>query len=369
MSWRELFLEYLGPAGFTGMTLSEWLRVLAENRFCVNPRYWPRAANITLNSTANSVVRHWENIRHGGRIRATHVPPPLFILGVWRSGTTHLHNLFARDDRFAFPTTFETFYPHTFLTTRRINGPLMAAAMPPTRPQDNVMMGIEEPQEDEFALCGMTGLSFTLSWAFPRSTHYARYLTLRDATPEERRRWQQALFAFVQKLTYKHGKPLVLKSPAHMGRIRLLLELFPDAKFLHIHRHPFAVFKSTVHTARTVTKVWALQRYEPPDLEDVIFRQHRDVCDAYFEERNLIDPARFHELSYDELTRDPIAALRTAYEKLDLPAFSNAEPRIQAYLSTLADYQRNSFPDLPPDVRERVAHEWRACFDAWGYSS
>jgi hypothetical protein len=368
MSWRETFLEYLGPAGFTGMTLGDWLRQLARNRFYVNPRYWPRAANITANSIANSVLRRWEDFRHGRRIRETNVPPPLFVLGVWRSGTTHLHNLLARDERFAFPSTFETFYPHTFLTVRRINGPLMEFAMPPTRPMDNMRMGIDEPQEDEFALCGMTGISFTLAWAFPRNPTYYRYLTLRDATPDERRRWQESLFSFVQKLTYKHGRPLVLKSPAHMGRIRLLLEIFPDAKFVHIHRHPFDVFKSTMHMARAVTKVWSLQRYEPPNEEATILRQYRDVCDAYFEERHLIPPERFHEMSYDELTSDPVAALRRTYEKLGLPEFSVFEPKLREYVASLADYKRNRFAELPLEQRDRVVREWQRCFEEWGYS-
>lgn len=369
MSWRDLFLEYLGPAGFTGMTFGDWLRALAENRFCVNPRYWPGAANITANCLANSSLKCWENFRHGRAIRATVVPPPLFVLGVWRSGTTHLHNLLARDERFAFPTTFEVFYPHTFLSTERTIKPFMAFMMPERRPQDNVRMGIDEPQEDEFALCGLTRLSFTLAWAFPRNASYYRFLTLRDATPEERRRWQHALYAFVQKLTYKHRKPLILKSPAHMGRIRLLLEIFPNAKFVHIHRDPFAVFKSSLYTSRAVTHVWSLQRYEPPDLESVILRQHREVWDAFFEERRLIPPERFCELSYDDLTRDPIAALRQIYERLDLPPFDVAEPKFREYIASLADYRPNQFADLPPEQRERVVRQWRRCFDEWGYAT
>lgn len=369
MPWRDLFLEYLGPAGFTGMTLGDWLRALAENRFCVNPRYWPRALNITGNCLANSVLRRWENFRHGRAIRETTVPPPLFVLGVWRSGTTHLHNLLARDERFAFPTTFEVFYPHTFLSTARTNKPLMAFMMPDRRPQDNVRMGIDEPQEDEFALCGLTRMSFALAWAFPRNARYYRFLTLRDVSPDERRRWQAALFAFVQKLAYKHRRPLVLKSPAHMGRIRLLLEIFPDAKFVHIHRDPFAVFKSSLYASRAVTRVWSLQRYEPPDLEGIILRQHREVCEAFFEERRLIPPERFHELGYDELTRDPIAALRRTYERLDLPAFAVAEPRVREYIASLADYRRNQFADLRPQQRARVARELRRCFDEWGYAT
>ena len=161
MSWRTAFIEQLGPGGFSGTTFGDWLRVLRNNRFAIDAKFWPRAALISGNSVVNSLVRHWERLRYGGAIAGTPVHPPLFILGIWRSGTTHLHNLLAKDDRFAFPNTYEVLYPHTFLTTEPIGSRVMQWMMPPTRPMDNVRSGIGEPQEDEFALVA-SGLSFML---------------------------------------------------------------------------------------------------------------------------------------------------------------------------------------------------------------
>ena len=57
---------------------------------------------------------------HGRAVEATPVEPPLFILGHWRHGTTHLHNLLAQDPQFAYPTLYQTLYPRTFLTTERL---------------------------------------------------------------------------------------------------------------------------------------------------------------------------------------------------------------------------------------------------------
>jgi RimJ/RimL family protein N-acetyltransferase len=51
---------------------------------------------------------------------------------------------------------------------------------------DNVAFGFAEPQEDEFALCSLTGRAFPMAWAFPRGAdHYGRYLTLRDTSAGE----------------------------------------------------------------------------------------------------------------------------------------------------------------------------------------
>ena len=36
-------------------------------------------------------------------------------------------------------------------------------------------------------------------------------------------------------------RPLLIKSPVHTARLRIWLKLFPNAKFVYIHRHPIEV--------------------------------------------------------------------------------------------------------------------------------
>src|SRR5947199_127509 len=186
MSWRETIVAKIGPGALCGITLGDWLRLLAENRFAVDPPYWLRAGAITWGAVQNSVFRRWEQWRYEEAIRATETLPPIFILGIWRSGTTHLHNLLARDSRLATPSYYEALYPHTFLTTAWFNAPLLDRIIPRRRPMDNVAIGMGEPHEDEFALNCLTQMSFFISWAFPRrAAYYDRFLTLRDCSHEE----------------------------------------------------------------------------------------------------------------------------------------------------------------------------------------
>ena len=124
MSLREAFLVRFDAGAFAGVTLGRWLQVLWENHFAVDRPYWGRAAIITLASIPNTLFSWWENLCYGRKVRNTRVAPPVFILGIWRSGTTHLHNLLAQDDRFAYANTYQVFYPHTFLTTERRNASL-----------------------------------------------------------------------------------------------------------------------------------------------------------------------------------------------------------------------------------------------------
>ena len=370
MSWQELFATHVGPGALCGLTLGDWLRLLWDNRFAVDLPYWPRAAMVTGGSIQNSLFCAWERWRYGAAIRAAAPQPPLFILGIWRSGTTHLHNLLARDKRFAYPDFFEVFYPHTFLSTGWLNRGLLARFLPERRPQDNVRMAISEPQEDEFALNCLTQLSWVLLWTLPRrASRYEQYLTFHRASPEDIARWQAALKWFVQKLTYQHGsRPLVLKSPAHTGRVKLLLEVFPEARFVHIHRNPYDVFRSSLHSARSAIPWWTLQRPDLSGLEETTLAQYEELYDAYFADRSLIPAGRLHEIGYEDLVADPLATLRTSYDALRLPDFAVAEPAIREYLATIRDYERNRFATLASPWKEEVARRWRRCFDEWGYA-
>ena len=368
MPWRESLLIKFGTGVFGGITFGRWLRMLRENDFAVDLPYWGRAAAITVFSVQNSLFAASENFRYRQRINATKIEPPLFILGIWRSGTTHLHNLLAKDDRFAYPNTYQVTFPATFLTCEKLNAKLVGFFVPRKRPMDNVAFGITEPQEDEFAIAALLG-GFSLAWAFPRRAgFYNRYLTLRDTSPGELLEWKATLTWFLQKLTLKYGKPLVLKSPGHTCRIKVLLEMFPEARFVHIRRNPFDVFRSTDHLMRTgVTPLWTLQRPDFRDLHDRIIQQYKEVYDVFFEDRALIPKGHFHEVCFEALEVDPIGQVRGIYEALALPDFGHIETALRRYTESIAGYKKNALPDVPSDVRSRITEEWRRCFDEWGY--
>ena len=100
MTWRDIFLRHFGPGLLSGITAGDWARVLIDNGFAVAPDRLPKAATITAQSLQNSAVAWHERRRYGPAVGGVAVPPPVFVLGHWRGGTTHLHYLLAADDRF-----------------------------------------------------------------------------------------------------------------------------------------------------------------------------------------------------------------------------------------------------------------------------
>ncbi|KAB8144498.1 sulfotransferase [Chloroflexia bacterium SDU3-3] len=349
-----------------GMRFGEWARLLRNERMAVDLPYIPRALMVTGLSLVTSAIAAAERRGYDAKLAGVKVQPPVFILGHWRSGTTYLHNMMALDEQFAYASLWQALNPHIFLTTERYAA-LAQGLLPKTRITDNVGYSASSPLEDQFATTGSLCSQF-LRWAFPRSAaHYDRYMTFRQASREDTRRWQAALLRFYQKLTWKYNRPLLLKSPPHTCRIKLLLELFPDARFIHIARDPYAVYQSSRREAQVIAQVTQLQRPEPFDMENWLIERYAEMYEAYFEERDLIPPGRLCEVRFEDVRQDPVGQIGQIYQSLGLGGFDKLLPKLQQAVEASRDYQNNSYAALPVALRTRLGRAWRRSFEAWGY--
>ena len=91
------------------------------------------------------------------------------------------------------------------------------------------------------------------------------------------------------------------------------------------------------------------------------------MYDSFLEEKTAIPKECFHEVCFEELEQDPVGEVAKLYSALGLPAFSVVEPALCEYVGSLKGYRKNVLPDLAPDLRVRIAHEWQGYFQAWGY--
>lgn len=353
-----------------GITAGAWWHLLRENRFAVSPAYWHRAAFISVTSLLNSWYAWREHREFGERVAATPVhPEPLFILGHWRSGTTHLHNLLALDEQFAFANTYQVVNPATFLKTEVVNAKRFAWMVPAKRLMDNMALSFQSPQEEEFAPALLSLRSLYLGMSFPRRmAYYERFLTFDRADPADEQAWKAAHLEFSKKLSFKYGgRPLLLKSPPNTARVRMLLDLFPRARFVHIHRDPYTVYQSQLKFYDTVLWHTYLQRPDRERLSDEILARYREVFAALFRDVPSISPGRFCEVSFAELERAPVATVERIYAELGLEGFSALRSKLEAYVSSLRNYEKNTFAPLDEPTRARVREAAAACFERWGY--
>jgi hypothetical protein len=207
---------------------------------------------------------------------------------------------------------------------------------------------------------------------FPdEAARYEKYIDFLEATPDERDRWKSALMTFIKRIMLATGgKRVVVKSCPHTARIRMLLELFPDARFVHIHRNPYEAFSSTLHM-RSKTD-WE-NFFQRPQREFVEQRwEHtamigRRIYERVIEDRKLIPEENFVEIAYEDFVGNELPMLKTIYEKFRLPDWDRQAATIGPYLDSLRGYKRNRL-DIGEDLREFVYDRWRLVFDTYGYS-
>jgi hypothetical protein len=357
------------PRIWEGCDLLAWLRLLARNHGAVSPRYLYIAAVVTCVSMGHRLLRHVQDAWLGSRPDHTPLPhDPLFIIGHWRTGTTLLHELLICDERHTFPNTYQCLVPNHFLLTEPVFTHLLRRLVPSRRPMDNMAAGWDKPQEDEFALCMLGQPSPYLTIAFPNNAPQdTDAFDIENLPPRARAAWKQAYLRFLRHLTFKDPRRLVLKSPTHSWRIRTLLDLFPNARFVHIIRDPRVVFPSTVNLWKRLYETHGLQKPTFAGLEEQVFTTFLRLYESLERCKRLIPQGHFHELRYEDLTANPIGQMRKLYEGLALGGFEKAKPRIEQYLTANSGYKTNRYPQLAPALREEINRRWGKVVRHYGY--
>jgi omega-hydroxy-beta-dihydromenaquinone-9 sulfotransferase len=358
------------PRFWAGMCPRGWISLLARNQFDVSPWRLPHALHILALSLCTGVLWLVQEVLLGWKIRRTPLKEdPIFVIGHWRAGTTLLHELLTLDPRYGCADTYACFAPNHFLVSGWFVRPLMKILLPRRRPMDNMAAGWNRPQEDEFALCNMGLRSPYLTLAFPNHPPQDQeYLDLRNVPPAARARWKRGLSWFLRCVTLRHPRRLVLKSPAHTCRIRTLLELFPNAKFVHIVRHPFAMFPSTVNLWKRLYADQGLHKPLFHGLEELVLATLTRMYEAFDEDRRLLAPDQLCTVRYEDLIADPPARMQWIYATLNLGEFDRAAPAIAAYFAQRRDYQTNQF-EITPALRCELISRWSKYFNDYGYSS
>ncbi len=335
--------KFWAPLMLGGYALGPCLRFLRRHFFRLHWRCWPMLPVALSLSALQSALGLAARLRHGRAVARTELAgAPIFVLGHWRTGTTLLHDLLALDERFAAPTFYPCSCPTHFFLTEKWVKRWLSGDRPRRRRQDNMLASLSSPGEDEFALGNLGAGSPYEEMLLPGVPELAgEYVDLIDLPPHLRHRWKRALLGFLRALTFHHRRQLVLKSPLHTARVRTLLEMFPDAKFVNIVRDPRAVYSSTMQMGRLFASLFSLQRLRMEGTSARVIGRYLKLHRRLAEVRPLIPSGNFSELRYEELVRNPVGQIRRVYEELGLGGFEAARPKIEEYFAQRKGYQTN----------------------------
>ena len=354
---------------FSMAPLGVWLRLIADNGG-VPRRYWGKLAGVLASSALTAPLRLAERVRYGPS-RMARIPideAPLYIQGFGRSGTTHLLNLLARDPGFGAVSTFQAIAAPMFLVGRGWLERFVAGRLPATRPMDNMAVSLALPQEEDVALANTSHLSWVHHLSFPRRSreYLAKYATM-ALTDAELKRWERAYLDVLRKATLASGgRRLLLKSPTNLGRTNELLRLFPDAKFIHIVRNPYAVYASMTHLYRTMLPICQLDDVEPDELAEALLDGYVAMMGRFMADRGAVPAGNLAEVRFEDLEREPMAELERLYAELSLPGWERARGLIAEYLGTLSGYRKNAYR-IDPETIDLVDRKWGFAVEAWGY--
>jgi hypothetical protein len=232
---------------------------------------------------------------------------------------------------------------------------------------DNVVFGSDVPQEDEFAVAALSGVSPYLRILFPITCDQGYSDLDPEALPEDAlERWKESLTLFLKKLTLLQGKRIVLKSPPHMARMRILLDMFPDAKFIHIVRNPYNVYLSTHGLWKDLMAKAHLQIPSPREVDDLILKWYTELFRLFERDRTVVPDGSLYEMRYEDLEERPLESLRSAYQDLDLSNFAHFQEKVTRYLDVIKGYRKNVH-ELEDDTKQKVARCWKGTFEKYGY--
>ena len=347
-----------------------WIRLLKHGRFRFSPSRFPHAIGASIASPINTVLTGIQKLVFGRKLAAAELHgPPVFIIGHWRSGTTLLHELMVRDERYSSPSTFQCFAPHHFLVTEWIFRRFFSWLLPTKRPMDNMSAGWERPQEDEFALMNLGLPSPYRRIAFPNEGFVdMNYLDFDRVSKVDINNWLYALRKFMLGVSTATGRPLVIKSPTHTGRLAQLAKEFPEARFIHIVRDPRALFPSTCRLWRGLCDAQSMQNPKHDDEVAYVIECLRRMYASFEKARESLDDHRLVDVRYEDLTANPVQTMETIYGQLRLSDFETVRPAIEQWAQTEhKSYQPNQH-SLDAEHEALIRDSWQHYFERYGYA-
>lgn len=259
-------------------------------------------------------------------IFAAALPRLVFITGLPRSGTTHLHRMLGELPSARPLMTWEALEPIPPPDWTRPANPLDD---PRVARAQQAAKGLRTISPDFFVAHPMAALvpeeevmvmDYSLLASVPETTYhlpsYAAWLRQQDQTPAYR--WLETALKHLTWQRAERPDVWILKAPHHLGSLDLLFSVFPDATVIHSHRDPAETVPSF---CSLIAHSWGIMsdHVDPLVVGQMWSEKLAGMTDRALEVRAARSDAGFVDVDYRELVADPMAVMGQLCAAIDLP--------------------------------------------------
>ena len=285
-------------------------------------------------------------------IESIDIEQPLIVVGMPRSGTTHLVNLIAQDPRRRALPYWESDEPipargqgpdvfgvdPRYARAKAEHDALMASTPYVAAMHDRFPEAIEE----EVELLDLDMAGYVLEWHARVPAWRDYYLGLDHV------RHYAYLRKVLQALTFLRGpRTWVLKSPQHAEQLGPLMATFPDATVAFTHRDPVAVIQSAI-TMMAYSDRLRRTSIDPNWLVDYWSDRIHRLLSACVRDRSLVPADRSVDISFHHLNGNEMPVLQQLYALAGVDVEPKVAKRFQAYIDS---NRRGGKGRIPYDLR------------------
>ncbi|MFN8628518.1 MAG: sulfotransferase [Candidatus Binatia bacterium] len=272
-------------------------------------------------------------------VAAEEIRKPVFIIGLSRSGTSILFEILSQDPGVRVPKYWEALFPCP------LEG--LAADQPDPRIEradalvkqwSRVAPEYATMHENAALLpceCGYLMTSCFIAdhlGAIHQVPSYNNWLAQADLHPAYR--FHREL---LQALQWKErGKHWLLKGPWHIGNLRILFEIYPDACVVQTHRDPIKSMSSTTSILGTIAWMRSDRPFDSDSWDELMEAEGNAArLEAVMRERDagVIPSERICDVLYKDIVGDPIGIVRRVYDQFGMELTNDAIARMRAYIA------------------------------------
>ena len=207
----------------------------------------------------------------------------------------------------------------------------------------------------------------TSNMGFFMQEYADKYLLFDDISEAELKVFEETFTKLIKiSLWNTHGTQFLSKNPPHTGRVKELVKMFPNAKFIYLMRNPYTVFESTRSFFTNTIQPLKLQDISNEELQENILSVYAKLYHKYEADKKFIPEGNLVEVRFEDYETNAFDMTQEIYQKLQIPGFEDARADIEAYVNKKKGYKKNKY-QYKPETVELVEKNWSFALEQWGY--